>query len=118
MEVERVSEILRAMADGLDPSTGEFVRDKDSVLQQPDTVRALHFALAVLERAESNQPAVSAKSGSGWSREEDTQLCKEFHGRVDFADIAKIHGRSRNEVFERLIALGKIKTKAPAREVA
>lgn len=112
MDIERVLEILGALADGLDPSTGE-IAGKDSMLQQPETVRALHFAHAMIER-ESKQPAASAKSGSGWSQEEDAKLCKEFHGSVDFAEIAKLHGRSRNEVFERLVALGEIRKKKVA----
>lgn len=117
MDLERATEIIRALADGVDPSTGE-IATRDTALQEPDTIRALHFALGLLERVDRKQRAVSAKSGSGWSREEDAQLCKEFHQSLDFADIAKIHGRSRTEIYGRLVALGVVRTKVSGRRIA
>jgi hypothetical protein len=117
MDREKAREILKALADGLDPSTGELT-GKDSMLQQPDTVRALHLALTAIEQAETRQPSASAKNGTGWSPEEDEKLCKELYGSVDFAEMANIHGRSRSEIVSRLVALGKIKPKGTAREVA
>lgn len=117
MDIGRASDILRMLADGLDPSTGEPAAS-DSVLQHPDTVRALHLALAASERGESNPPTGSANSYKAWSSDEDTQLCKEFHGSVDFDEIASAHGRSRGAIISRLAALGRIKPKGKDREAA
>lgn len=91
MDMGRALEILGALADGLDPFTGEPAA-KDSILQNPDTIRALHLALTVLERGESKPSIRKANSYNPWSSEEDAKLCKEFHSSMDFAEIANIHG--------------------------
>jgi hypothetical protein len=187
MDTQQALRIMQALADGVDPDTGEVLR-RDSVLQSPNVIRALARSVEILEysierererqrklppnagkpwipeeeaqicdelkkgmkfgeiakmhnrttgaivarlvrlgkiapyseplKAGQKQSAVLAKDGAGWSHEEDTQLCREFHDSVDFVQIAEAHGRSRNEVFTRLVALGKIRSKAPAREVA
>jgi hypothetical protein len=83
----------------------------DSAIQHPDSVRAFHFAINFFERAEKKQRAISAKSGGEWTPAEDAQLCKEFHDSIDFAQIARIHGRSRTEIYGRLVALGKVQAK-------
>jgi len=51
METEKAIDVLRALADGIDPDTGE-VMPSDSPYQQASTVRALYAALAALSQQE------------------------------------------------------------------
>ena len=106
MDLGGALNILRALADGVDPSTGELAA-KDSALQQPATVRALHFAIAALQR--DNERPEKRNSYGAWSSEEDARLCEEFHCGVAFSEIANIHGRSRGAIVSRLEKLGKLK---------
>ena len=53
MEASQAVRILRALADGIDPYTGE-VFPQESPYQHPDTVRALWSAVRALERSENS----------------------------------------------------------------
>jgi hypothetical protein len=117
MEIRRALEILEALADGLDPETGKPSAE-ESVLQQPDTVRALHLALTALGLGMSKQPHGTSNSYNAWSAGEDAQLCEEFLAHVQFAEIANIHGRSRGAIVSRLMKLGRIKPPGKNREAA
>jgi hypothetical protein len=117
MDMGRALEILGALADGLDPSTGEPAA-RDSILQHPDTIRALHLVLTVLEPGEGKPAVRKANSYNPWSSEEDAKLCKEFLGNMDFAEIANIHGRSRGAITSRLARLGKLPPTGRDREAA
>jgi hypothetical protein len=48
MEAERAVPILRALAEGVDPFTGEVV-DDHSPLQNPECIRALFAAVEALQ---------------------------------------------------------------------
>ena len=48
MDIERAKEILRTLADGTDPLTGEVLSD-DNVCNRVEVVRALHCVLNELE---------------------------------------------------------------------
>lgn len=54
MEPTRAIEIIRSLADGRDPATGQPF-PPDSPYQQTDTVRALFTALEALERPDSSR---------------------------------------------------------------
>ena len=43
MDIERAKELLSALADGVDPLTGE-APDRDNVCNQPEITRELHTA--------------------------------------------------------------------------
>lgn len=122
MENSEALRIVRALADGVNPATGETF-EADAVFQQPETIRALERAAAALqshvETLDRNrkQPAgieqaTVADTGKPWLPEEDEQLCLEFYHSVDFDDIANHLGRARRAIISRLVKLGKIKPKA------
>ena len=52
MEIKRAAELLRGLADGVDPMTGRPLPD-ESVYNRPEIIRALHCVLRELqERAD------------------------------------------------------------------
>ena len=78
MDIERAKELLSALADGVDPFTGE-VLDRDNVCNRPEIIRALHTAVRAMEMRyipeDSDRPRNASKS---WSRSEDEKLCRMF----------------------------------------
>lgn len=52
MNIEYAREILVALADGVNPATGELLSAED-VCNQPDVIRALHTVLNTLGNASS-----------------------------------------------------------------
>jgi hypothetical protein len=112
MDTTRATEILRSLADGRDPATGEQF-PPNSPYQQADTVRALYVALEALEKGgrrreprpvDPNKP----KAGGAWSPQEEQQLREEFAARKSFSDIAAAHGRTTGAITARLVKLGLI----------
>ena len=74
MEIKRAAELLRGLADGVDPMTGRPLPD-ESVYNRPEIIRALHCVLRALqERADG---AAATNAGRSWSAEEDA--CKIEH---------------------------------------
>ena len=69
MEMQTAIHILRALADGIDPDTGEMM-PADSPYQRADTVRALYAALAALDRQEkldSRKRNLPTNAGKAWN---------------------------------------------------
>ena len=121
MQLDRTKEIIQALADGVDPYTGETF-PADGPYQRADTVRALYTALDALEsspnksrrspegqrRIDPNKP----NAGGKWTSEEDDRLREEYAANNDsIKDIAKAHGRTPGAISSRLVKLGIIEDK-------
>ena len=128
METQKTLQILRTLADGIDPATGEQFATS-SAYQHPDTVRALFSAVRMLENpvalastpvpakqagaAPVKQASASAKpglenSGRPWSEEEDARLGSTYDAGRSIEELAGIHKRSKWAIEARLARLGKI----------
>ena len=141
METQKTLQILRTLAEGIDPATGEqFVTG--SAYQHPDTVRALFSAVRMLESpvasastpvpakqagaAPAKQAGAAAKpglenSGRPWSEEEDARLGSTYDAGRSIEELAGIHKRSKWAIEARLARLGKIPeppSRFPARNAA
>ena len=102
--------ILRALADGIDPHTGEIF-PAGSTFQHVDTVRALFTAVAALEAAEvrtAKRADLPEQAGKAWSEEEDAHLRDGFAARTPAKDLAEAHGRTPGSIRSRLARLGLI----------
>lgn len=125
METQKTLAILRTLADGIDPATGEPF-SAGSSYQHPDTVRALFSAIRMLESpaspeqspAKNPAPAKDAaapapkpgqeNAGRPWSQEEDLRLGTSYDSGKSIEELAAIHKRSKWAVESRLARLGKI----------
>ncbi len=110
MEVSKALEIVRALADGTDPYTGE-VYPAESPYQNAETVRALFTAIDALERAERRRKRkreLPERAGEPWDDEEDSVLIKRFEEDVGVKEIAVEHKRTEGAIRSRLEKLGKI----------
>jgi hypothetical protein len=117
MESSEALRIVRALADGVNPVTGETLA-AESIFQQPQTIRALERAVTALEsRADTRdkkpfpeiEPIRLLDPTQPWRAEEDERLCMEFYRSIDFESIAERLGRSKSAVIQRLMKLGKKK---------
>lgn len=96
MEIKRAAELLRGLADGVDPMTGRPLPD-ESVYNRPEIIRALQ------ERADG---AAATNAGRSWSAEEEARLLQEYGAGLTTETIARRHGRSIGAIETRLSELG------------
>ena len=119
MEAAKTIEILKALAEGIDPGTGEQY-PAGNPYQHPDTVRALFAAIHGLENAaprpaktdaprpdKSDRPAPE-NAGRPWSQEEDSRLGQAYDSGKSVEELAQVHKRSKWAIESRLARMGKI----------
>lgn len=109
MEAAEALKIVRALADGINPSTEERF-GRETIFQEPETIRALEKAATLLEveakRAARNRNR--AQATKRWLRSEEERLCLEFESGMSVREIAERHGRTDGGILVRLGRLGKI----------
>jgi len=113
MERDKALGILKALAEGIDPATGEQFPPGSSY-QYPDTVRALYHAVQALEgpaqprERSAQQKSAPENAGRPWSEEEDERLAQAFDSGKTVLQLADEHKRSRIAIEARLVKLEKI----------
>jgi hypothetical protein len=112
MEKHTALHIVQALAQGIDPHSGETF-PADSPYQHPDTVRALFQAAQALSippaaRTRPSPQAAPANAGKPWNEAEDHTLAERFDAGRSLAELAADHGRTRAAIQARLVKLGKI----------
>ena len=110
METSHAAELLRALADGVDPVTGE-VLPPHSPLQHPYLVRALFAgaeALKGLEQKQARAKVQPERAGIAWTEREDAELIAQFDAGASMSDLAQRHRRTRGAVRARLMRHGKV----------
>jgi len=104
-------QIVRALASGVDPSSGEAYPPQ-SPYQNPDTVRALFIATRALERAaewEQRRRRLPANAGNPWSEEEDARLATGFDAGKSALELGREHQRTLASIQARLVKIGKLR---------
>ena len=109
MELSTAKQILSLLADGIDPETGEILPE-DSVCNQPEVIRALHFALDCLshQKQRRNTSISYVNQGKAWTAEEESLLTRLFRKGESNAQIQMELQRSESAVSARLVRLGLI----------
>ena len=114
METAKTIEILKALAEGIDPGTGEHY-PAGSPYQHPDTVRALFAAIRGLEnsapppvKTDAPQKPAPENAGRPWSQEEDSRLGQAYDSGKSVEELALVHKRSKWAIESRLARMGKI----------
>jgi hypothetical protein len=113
MEHTRAVEVIKSLAAGIDPYTGEIFQS-GSTLQNPEVVRALFVAVAALEgrSVKAAKPATPRNqppaAGRPWSETEERELASEFDGGTAEKDLAAKHQRTLGAIRYRLVKLGRL----------
>ena len=106
MDIIHARDIIRMLANGVDPTTGE-VLPQESVYNSPEVIRAL---FTILESTIDSTPLSPARNaGKPWTEREDDKLRDEYTEKMKIADIAKEHGRTYGAIESRLDHLGLMK---------
>lgn len=110
MYASYAEEIINALANGINPITGEIL-PSDNVCNEPDVIRALYTAAELLKKqAEKEQRTKPANAGKRWTAEEDGLLAEMFDGKYTKKEICEHFGRTKYSVATRLVRLGKIQS--------
>ena len=102
MDIIRAREIIRSLAEGTDPTTGEILSG-ESVYNKPDVIRALY---TMLEETAPKPVDPYRNAGKPWTDTEEDMLISEFNAKMKISDIAKAHGRTYGAIESRLESLG------------
>ena len=112
--------IIDALANGIDPETGETLPSQ-STFNSPQVIRALFVAVSALDKAArraDRDTALPKNAGRSWSDEEDKQFLVIFDSGTPVKEIASRHGRTLGAITSRLVRLGRIKDSTEVRASA
>ncbi len=112
MDIVFAKQILQALADGVNPATGEVLPKNDSC-NEPEVIRALHRVLQELEKNDKAKKSKWENAGLPWTEEDEQTLCMMFDRGDSNREICKHLQRSEGGIAARLAKLGKI----PSRDV-
>lgn len=104
MDILRAKELLKELAEGINPVTGEALSREDSC-NQVEIVRALH---CILEYAKVPAKQSPQNAGAPWSPEEDNALLEEFETGASISELAEKHARTVGAISSRLSKLSAI----------
>lgn len=105
MDIFRAKEIMKCLADGVNPLTGEVLPPEDSC-NQPEVIRAFHVILSVLpEKKQKSQPE---NAGKPWTSEDERVLAAMYDEGKTRKEICEYFKRSTGGIAARLVRLGKI----------
>ena len=105
MDIIRARKIIRSLAEGVDPFTGELL-PRESIFNSPDVIRALYTVWEATSPKPGSASAASPNAGKPWTSAEDDKLREEFAEKLPISEIAREHGRSYGAIESRLEHLG------------
>ena len=102
MDEPRALNIVTALANGVNPQTGEVFAG-DSPYQSAEIVRALFMAIRALQAQYARRrPDAPANAGKPWTEAEDAELLEAFDRGTPLATIAQTHARTLAGIQARL----------------
>ena len=104
MDITRAKEIISALAEGVDPTTGE-VLPENSVCNKGEVVRALYTALNYMEERKT-KTELPQNAGKLWTNEDDEELIRCVREGLSRKEICERLARSSGSITSRLAKLG------------
>ena len=104
MDITRAKEIISALAEGVDPTTGEILPD-NSVCNKGEIVRAFYAVLSHLDEKKSKRN-LPANAGKPWVKEDEDLLISLYRSGAPKREICKTMQRTESGVAARLVRLG------------
>lgn len=111
MDISQAREIIEALANGVDPITGE-VFSKNHSFNDPDIIRALFVATEELKKAEKRSNRKQPENaGKPWNEELDNELKSMFLAGKSKKEICDHFARTSGAIAARLVRLGLIQSR-------
>lgn len=110
MDITYAKELLGMLADGVNPITGEVLPESDCC-NQPDIIRALHLAVAQLEKEHKKEKRLPVNAGKPWTSDDEETLCRMFDNGCTKKDICSFFKRTEGAIAARLVHLGRIQNR-------
>lgn len=123
MKLEKEIKVLEALANGVDPVTGE-VLDDQSPYNQPEVIRSLFVILNELKnptnkaklpkktteekQAENIENGLPKNAGLPWAVNEKEELVEKYKSEVSIVELSEIHGRTKGAITSELKKQGLI----------
>lgn len=112
MDDNKALSIVSALANGVNPQTGEMF-EIDSPYQAADVIRALYVAVRALElsnrsKGRGNRARLPANAGKPWAEQEDRDLLEKFDAGLSIAQLAQAHDRTMAGIQARLERHGRL----------
>lgn len=117
MHLESALPIVKALADGVNPVTGEQYPEC-SPYAEPRALRALFSAVDLMQREverERRRERLPANFGKPWNEGEDRAVTADFDAGVTVQEMARKHARTQGSIRLRLEKLGKLPPSGEAR---
>ena len=117
MHLESALPIVKALADGVNPVTGEQYPEQ-SPYAEPRALRALFAAVDLMQREverEKRRERLPANFGKPWSEGEDKAIAASFDAGAAIPEMARRHARTQGSIRLRLEKLGKLPPSGEAR---
>ena len=112
MDDNKALAIVSALANGVNPQTGEMF-EVDSPYQSADVIRALYVAVRALEltnrtKARNSRSRLPTNAGKPWTEQEDRELLEKFDDGRSPAELALAHDRTLAGIQARLERHGRL----------
>lgn len=107
MEIHEALEIVRKLADGVHPDTGQIL-PADCLFQHPQAVRALQYAVDALETQDQRRRvrrSMPPNAGKPWTDDEDNRLSEELRRGISLQEIASAHSRRVGSIVARIMRM-------------
>ncbi|MBK8322247.1 MAG: hypothetical protein IPL06_05795 [Betaproteobacteria bacterium] len=117
MQLESALPIVKALADGVNPVTGEAYPEH-SPYAEPRALRALFTAVDLMQREvdkSRKRERLPANFGKPWDEGEDREIATAFDAGTPILEMARRHQRTQGSIRLRLEKLGKLPPSGEAR---
>jgi hypothetical protein len=101
MDTSEALTVVRALADGVDPVTGEIF-PPDSAIQRAPIVRALMVAAEALAATRGKRAHLPQQTGKSWTKDEDERLRAGYAAGRSLIELAAEHHRTTGGIRARL----------------
>ena len=125
MELEKAKEIIKVLANGIDPTTGEVLPEV-SPYNHPSVIRALFTVLESLKDVKKPKKTIEQKwedninagrpknTGFPWTDELKIEVASKFRSGASIDELSKYFERTKGAIVSELMKQGLIESKDEA----